>query len=227
MILQDVRSQMAQDINRIDKEYLYIPWINQALRSIQTEESWECMRTRNTPQAPLVMQAGSSTVSLPSNFKELTSEQYPISVRDANATSVLAELPCEVISREKLVTYRSSAYIPPIPANLRGRLDGLPVWVELVNGGWTLNVLDVAAQNISFIVSYYGFLPELAVDNDTNWFLNNYPELVMNKIKAIAFAAINDPIAATFEKLWRAQIQSAKADDSRRKNRGRVFRMGG
>lgn len=224
MTYGDLLLMLQSDVNRADKEVVFYPlWINRALRKIQTDCSFSFMRTR----ADVALTAGNASALLPSTYKELTPELYPVTVVDPSLVGPFAELPCELTSREKILSYRASTFVPALPANVRGRLNGLPVWVENTASGWTLNLIDALTQDVTFRVSHYGFLPDLAAETDTNALLTNYPDLVENKVKAIAFTSINDPVAAMFEGNAAKLMQEAVLDDKRRGWNGRPLRMGG
>ena len=76
-------------------------------------------------------------------------------------------------------------------------------------------------------MSHFRFVDELVNNTDTNFLLKDYPELVESKLKAIAFAALNDPLTSSFEALAAGQLSEAVITDHRRQNRGRALRMGG
>lgn len=225
MTFAELKLMLSQDVNRSDKETLWYPiWINRALRQIQSLETFSCMKSRSD----VTVASGASSAALPARFKQLTPEQYPISVLDPTlGAGVSSEVPCEVTSREDVVAHRASTFVPSRPANVRGRLSGLPVWIENTANGWTLNIIDTADGALTFRVSHFAFLPDLAADSDTNYLTINYPGLVENKVKAIAFAALNDPIAAQFEAMAARLLSDAVLDDNRRMYRGRALRMGG
>lgn len=224
MTFADLKLMLAQDVNRSDKETVWYPvWINRALRRIQMSSNFSGMKQR----MPFTIVAGQSSVLLGTQFKELTPELSPVTVVDPSLPATHSELPCEVTSRENLINYRAAANVPTIPPNVRGRLSGLPVFIENTSTGWTLNIAGTADEDIHFKVSHFRFLDELTNDSDTNFLLKDYPDLVESKVKAIAFAALNDPIMASFEALSAAQMSEAVLTDNRRQNRGRVLRMGG
>lgn len=224
MTFSDLKTMLQQDFNRSDKETVWYPiWINRALRKIQTDSSFSFMKVRSD----LTISAGNSSVAMPARFKELTAEQSPVTIVDPSLSGPLAEVPCEVTSREKMIGYRASTFVPSRPANVRGRLSGLPVFVEPSSSGWTLNILDQAAENLNFRVSHFEFTADLVNPTDTNYLTVNYPDLVENKIKAIAFQSVNDPVAVQFEIAASKLLAEAVLDDQRRGTRGRVLRMGG
>lgn len=224
MTFGDLKLMLAQDVNRADKETVWYPiWINRAIRRIQMSSNFSAMKARS----PITIVAGQSSALLGSQFKELTPELSPVTVVDPSLPATHSELPCEVTSRESLINYRAAANVPTIPPNVRGRLSGLPVFLENTSSGWTINIAGIADEDINFKVSHFRFSDDLVNDSDTNFLLQNYPDLVENKVKAIAFAALNDPLAASFENLAAAQMSEAVLTDNRRQNRGRALRMGG
>ena len=236
MTFGDLKLMLAQQVNRSDMESTWYPiWINRALRRIQNDTSFTFMRSR----ADVTMAAGESSATLPDDFKELTPEKSAITIVDPSLISqgVLAELPCELTSRENMLNYRAATFVPSRPANVRGRLAGLPVYLDrrwsgvsgstVSTGGTTINILDVTAEPLAFRVSYFAYLPALANDVDTNTLLLEYPDLVESKVKSIAFSALNDPVATNFELASGKLLAEAVLDDKRRLNSGRVYRMGG
>jgi len=230
MNLSDIKQMLRQDIGRADKEPRYTLWVNRAIRALQTSQNWECMRDRQQ----VTITTGTSVVNLPANYKEVTAENYPVTVVDPNTYSspgILQELSCELVSREKMTRYRSLSWVVSGPVVSQTRVAGLPVYIERdpSTKRHTLNIVGNADTDTVFKVSFYGYVPDLVLDADTNDFLLNYPELVENRVKAIAFAAINDPIASQFMALADEQARRAGIEDSRMRltGGGRRIRMGG
>lgn len=90
----------------------------------------------------------------------------------------------------------------------------------------TLNILFAANGNLPFQVSYYGYLPDLdGVTYTQNEFTVRFPEMVVCKAKAIAFSAINDPVAADFEALFEKKFTEAAAKDAYQQVVGLQLRM--
>jgi hypothetical protein len=219
---------LRSDFNRADKEPLYPIWINRALRMIQDDGAWSFDRQ----YADVTITSGSSSAELPENFKELTAEKSPISVFNPDGDSPFTYIPVEIVSREFLERYRSSSVVPVTPIPLRAQREGLRVFVENPMGDssrWTINMISPAAGDFQFRVYYLGYLPTLTEGGTTksNRLTIEYPELVIAQMKAIAFAAVNDPIAGDFQALYRDLHRQASLSDWRRRNKGRVFRMGG
>jgi len=213
---------LSQDVDRDDKAALYPSWINRALRKIQQDNSWRCMRA----SADVTITSGTSLVDLPANMKELTPEKSPVFVRDVdNATSLY---PAVVQSKEHILAYKVTNLYPASTTNISGLSQGLEVWVEMdATGQWSLHVPENATQDLGFVVTYFGFLAALVDDADSNFLTTEYEDMVEAKCKQVAFAAIADPLSADFEVLYREFLRQAKADDSRRQHRGRKLRMGG
>jgi hypothetical protein len=229
MTLGDLKQMLRQDVGRADKEPRYTLWVNRAIRALQTSQNWECMRDRQS----VTITAGTFTANLPANYKEVTAENYPVTVVDPTTvlTGILQELSCELTSREKMTQYRSLSWVASRPTTSQGRLSGLPVYIQRDPSTklHTLNTVVAVDTDTVFKVSFYGYVPDLVLDADTNDFLLNYPELVENRVKAIAFAAINDPIASQFIALSDEQARRAGVEDSRMRltTGGRRLRMGG
>jgi hypothetical protein len=224
MTFADLKLMLAQDVNRSDKETVWYPiWINRALHRIQMSSNFSGMKQRLAFTIP----AGQSSVLLGAQFKELTPELSAVTVSDPSLPAAHSELPCEVVSREYLINYRAAANVPTIPPNVRGRLSGLPVFIENTSSGWTLNIAANADEAINFKVSHFRFVDDLVNDSDTNFLLKDYPDLVESKLKAIAFGSLNDPLMASFESLAAGQLSEAVLTDNRRQYRGRALRMGG
>lgn len=213
---------LAQDVDRDDKATLYPSWINRALKKVQQDHSWRCMRARSN----VTILTGTSSIDLPANMKELTPERSPVFVYDVDNASV--SYPVTVSSRESVLGYRVGDLFPATTTVMSGVSQGLEVWVEMDGTGqWSLHIPSNATRDLDFEVSYFGFLTALSADGDSNFLTTEYEDMVENKCKAVAFSAIADPVAADFEALYQMHLKYAKQDDSRRQHRGRKLRMGG
>lgn len=208
MTFGDLKRMLAQDVNRSDKEAVEYPlWINRGLRKIQSDENFACMSRR----LDVRINAGESSAALPEDFKELKVEGSRSPVARFHESSGFEE-PWDVVTREYALRHPHRA-----------------MWLGFdgASGLWTVNVPPTETGGVVFRLNYYEFLPDLIGDGESNYLTVNYPELVEARIKAIAFAALADPIAVSFEQLAVTRLREAKADDHRRATRGRVFRMGG
>lgn len=196
-------------VNRSDMSEFYGDWVNQALRTIYQDVSWNCMRTN----ADVVISANTSFVSLPSDFKELTKAQSPVCARATDDSLI----PVDVTRREDII--RLAATRLPYIADR--------VYIDNDGDGWTLCLLNNATTDLTFNVSYYRLLPSLEADTDTNYILTSYEEMVKAKIKAVGFSEINDPLGDAWEARYRMAKTKAAADDANRYTAGRRMQMGG
>lgn len=220
---------------RSDLAPLYPSFVNEALTYIQQQRSWLVMKANGIFR----MANGASAVNLDvdedglvTRFKELTLGKSPVHLRGND----LVLTPCEVWPREKILRRQArlisnsllySVYSHP---NTTRRVS-IPVWVQ-----WTRNpasmesvpslqILFKATSDLPFDITYYGFLPDLEVDDDSNFFTDRLGEMVLAKAKALAFAAINDPATADFEKLYEAKFAAAAAQDAYQAVAGLELRM--
>ena len=164
--------------------------------------------------ASVTMAAGTSSVALPDNFKQLQPQQGSVALYDA----VDGYFPCEVLTRERILLARSS------PQN--GRFN---VRVFLSNDGNQefLNYLDNTTTAATFSIAYFRFLPPLVADSDENYLTREFEEMIQAKIKQIAFSTINDPQAGVELGLYEVEKRKAVAFDARQYVQGRNVRMGG
>jgi hypothetical protein len=213
MTLDDLKHVLEVNISRPDLEELYPDWINNGLQQICQDFSFNCMRFLAT----VVMPAGSSSVALPGDFKELTPARSPVSVV-SNTDASLA--PVNMTRREDLIATRATVFVA-------GFARCLDAYISNNGETWTLNLLDATTTPISFSVSYFRILPNLEAGDQDNYLTRTYPELVKAKIKAIGFDEINDPLGASWEAKYILQLRRAKSDDIKRFLQGRVTQMGG
>lgn len=232
MTLADIVARLTIGVMRDDLVALYPGFINEALTEIQRRRSWQCMRAVNF----FTILNGASTVSLltadgavATRFKELSIGKSPVHLQFTQAGSTLLT-PCDVWPREKLLRRQArlisnsllySVYSNPSVA-LRTQV---PVYVDWQAGQPVLNILFPAQSDLPFSVSYYGYLADLAANGDSNEFTLHYPEMVVNKAKAIAFAAINDPMASDLELLFEKKFTEAAAQDAYQAVAGMDLRM--
>jgi hypothetical protein len=215
----DLKELLAVGVGRTDLEASYPRWINRALKRIQQDHDWSFAKSVLT----VVVDSGTSTEALPSTFKCLSSERTPIYI-----TAGLGETtprPCYVVSYEHTQNLKGAAW--PSSAG-SGSSTGTYVFLQRASTGIvSLRLAETAPSNITFAVSAYSFLPDLAADDDENILTTDYEDLVEAKLKSIAFATVNDPLAADYENLYRLRLQEAIRDDYLRTHKGRAIRMGG
>ncbi len=107
---------------------------------------------------------------------------------------------------------------------------GYTIYAVLATGGRSAPVLrlsppDTATEAITFEVDCYKYFPDLAASTDQNFLTRDFPEMCVAKAKAIAFAAVNDPMAADMESLFEHKFTQAVKKDSFAQLAGRVLRM--
>lgn len=234
MTVPQIIQRLTIGVMRDDLVPLFPDFVNEALIEIQRRRSWQIMRTR----AQFTVKTGTSSVSLAvddnsntTNFKELTGDQSPVHLLNANLDSL--QVPCEVWTREKILRRQArlisnsllySVYSHPETA----RRVQIPVWIDMLNEQPVLNILFNAQDNMPFIVSYYGYLAAPTNDGantNHNYFTDFYSEMVVAKAKSLAFAAINDPAMADFEGVFEKKFKEAAANDAYHSIAGLFLRM--
>lgn len=200
---------------RDDLAEFHKSWINQSIREICQDISFNCMRTLAT----VTIDSGSSFVGLPADFKEFTPARPPVHLIGSDNSLT----PVDVTRREDIIKLRAT-FSSSVSSNQSGSLQ---VYVANDGDSWTLNLLDAAGSETQFQVSYFRILPSLEDENDSNYLTTTYEDLVKAKIKAIAFSEVNDPIAGAWESKYLLAKLRATTDDARRWTRGRRLQMGG
>jgi hypothetical protein len=213
---RECRRILETGVDRDDLRDQYGLWVNRGLRSIQADYNWNCMRHKEYVTIP----SGSKTASLPVDYKELTPGRTPIWMQSDATAGEPVWLPCDVRREEEPM--RSAAGL------LVARTSrGPDVWLATDGDRWFIEILDTAAGDIRFRVSYFRFLEPLRDDDDSNDLTRSYEEMVSHKIKAIGFAEISDPAATAFEQLYELKRKNAQGADARRALAGRRLQMGG
>lgn len=205
-------SRVARGIQRDDLVAEYPAFINEALRDLQIRRSWVCMKD----DADVTITAGTSSIELPANFKELQNprESVHLHFQDTQGPRLL---PIEVTTRADQLqrVFRL------------GRDLWMRVFLDLVADQKFIRVAENATEELPFNIRYYGFLPDLTTGTDHNSLTDLYPEMVIARAKAIGLASVNDPLAASMEELTEKRFLEAKTDDGRREISGVTVRMGG
>jgi hypothetical protein len=213
--LRDLKRVLEVSVMRDDLSEFHEAWINQALREICQDVSFNCMRTSDT----VTISSGTSSALLPANFKELTPSRPPIHLVGTDG----ALSPVDVTRREDIIKLRS-VFRSPIATSQTGSTQ---VFIENNGESWTLNIIGDADSDTAFDVSYFRILPDLEDDDDSNYLTTTYEDLVESKLKAIAFAKVNDPLSTFWETKYEIAKRRASGDDARRWTRGRRLQMGG
>lgn len=189
--------------------------INQALRQIQQRRSFRNMkRTLQT-----LVGGGYSVGVLPPDFKEPQRGTHPLRVSDSTVDSNYRHA-------WKLISKQEASWI-------NGRGLGYNVaYLDTTDGvNWSVNLTAPAASNIYCFLDSYVFSLDLTSDADTHYLITNYPQMVLEKTKSLAFALEdaekNQRNLEISEMRFLEEFKVAAADDSSREVSGRNFRMGG
>lgn len=217
-----LQQMLTESVNRSDKEHLYDEWINRAIRTIQQDNTFNRLRTKREVTVPI----GGSSVSLPDDFNQFTRERDPVRVKGGGNNAI--DYPCRLMTEEEVINFKSAALYPVSPISVLGSNIGLPVFLTYdEDEHQVLNLFSGAADAITFVVSFFRYTRELVQPEDTNFLLQDYPELVIAKVKSIAFTDVNDSLGGDFESLYRRLLPSAMIDDDRKWRAGRPRKMGG
>ncbi len=190
------KARLAARVQRDDLAASYGGYFNTALRKIQDRRSWLAMK--KTVNVAVPTGTGRETVALPADFKELQKRPAVHYITDEGQF-----IPAEVVTEEQQI-YRVWAFGGTPICTWPPR-----VFFERTATGAILGVLEPLSQPFNFRVKYYGYLPDLALDSSTSPIADAYPELVFSKAKSVAFADINDPIAAVFEQQFEKELADA------------------
>lgn len=197
-------------------------WINRAQRTICERRNWTFMH--DTIAATVA--ANATSVALPADFKELDSENSPVSY-SVPGTNV--PIPVTVMSRAEIS--RRGRSVPLIYAAIHhAQSPILEVYIEQNKEGiWTLNIANIAQQTQAsdFTVSGYFYMAALEKGSDQNA-LTNHGDLVealIARTKAIAYKSQDetdkraDACMADYDR----HIRDAIYADASKKNGGRAL----
>jgi len=178
-----MQDRLYRQVQRADllADGMYGVFINEALREIQNRRSWSVMKNTVDIHIP----NGSATVSdFPTDFKEFQNLRPPMSIvlTDPSTDSEVLK-PIDVV--DELQELRRVW-------NFGGLVWTLRVIADQNTGTTSVSIIVPAAEDLTLRMKYYRYLPLLTGDNDTNWFLQNFPRVVWSKAKANAFYEIND-----------------------------------
>lgn len=215
MTLADIKSLVHHSTGKDKILGVFPTLINQALRDIQTRRSFIC----NKDVVSVTITAGTDSVALPSNFKEPQRGKNPLKSNDVyNPTGYVVWKLLSNQELERVTEYGDAC------ASRRAS-------IRTNAAGHTLYISALAASNIAFLLDSYVFLPALVADADTNYLLTNYPQMVLEKTKELAYGVDEEPgdadKAMNSYARYVNQFNIASADDASRETSGRSFRMGG
>jgi hypothetical protein len=174
----------------------YTAILNEAQKEICRLHSFTWMKDT----ADVTIPANDSVVSLPASFKELTRTKTPVHLFSDDGTPAT---PVDVWTLEKLRRFARSTLTTQIAVALD--------WSFLPP---KLTLICTADEDLSFQVSHYAYPDDLEDgEEESNILTTQYPEMLLAKAKAIAFAAVNDPITADLESLFQLKFREARASD--------------
>lgn len=226
MTQQDLINRLTTAVMRDDLAGQYPNFINEALREIQRKRSWRYMLTIED----FVVPAGSTSVALPSNFKELSNTRSPVHLWGNSIEPTLPNLltPCEVWTRERIIRQQGRVLGLSVLTPVRWQQLSIPVYIDWSGESPSLNIYvpqGAPFQSFTFNVKYFQYIPDLVNPTDANGLTNEYPEMVVAKCKSIAFESINDPAAADAENLFMIRFKEAAANDAHASIIGMDLRM--
>lgn len=208
-------------VQRTDLEELYPDWINQALKGIQRDWSFNCMRH----EADITITTATTFVDMPADFKELQQARPPIFYK-FHDTGDDRLIPCDVVRQEELVRLDTSLLYPARYSRIRP-FRYYPVYLSWNDGQCKLHILEEDHEEMDFVIKYYRYLPALSAPDDENGITRDYEEMVKAKVKAIAFEEIGDPQAADWETVYVLKLKAMKDHEAYSYVAGRRLQMGG
>lgn len=223
MNFAQLQARLGGSVLRADLEPSYGDFINEALVEIQNRKSWTCMKV--TEPVTIPVGTGFQTVALENNFKELRREPSINFVADNGglipATVVFAE---EEIWRNWAFGGTPMFVWPPRIFLIRGA----PTPDQIAAGFSTsasVGILEPMIEPVNLLVNMFAYLPPLVNDTDVSPLALAYPNMVLDKAKAIAFNGINDDEANKAEGQFESKYKTASYQDSYSEVAGRRLRM--
>jgi hypothetical protein len=196
---------VEKGVQRRDLSAQYKDTINGAIRSIQEEYSFTCMKHTDE----VTMRAGAQWVSLPSDFKEFQRGRGVVRRVLADGGYLPIDLAGRSLTQRMGSRWRPSA----VTHNM--------FWLEFQNDCPVLRGNCRAMNEGKFQVAYYRYLPPLEKKTDDNYITRTWPQMVVHRAKSDLFALINDDErTASSEKLYQMEFKKAYNTDARREISG-------
>lgn len=152
-----------------------------------------------------VIDAGLDQVAvMPTNFKELQRRQ-PVSFVSDDGSFVPAEV---VYEHQEIFRVWAFGGCPIITWPPRLYMD------KRSDKQMVLGLLNPIDRQFNIRAKYFKYLPDLVADGDTSPFIDAYPEMVLDKAKAVAFSDINDESTALFEGAFERKLLDAIRRDA-------------
>jgi hypothetical protein len=229
MTLCDIINRVRLGVQRDDLGDQYRNFVNEAIAELEKLRDWSWSHTLTVINWP----QGAATQHMPLDFKAFG--EIPAAFVIDPAYNPPNKWPVRLEHRSKFYNtgllagpYWSSS--PNTGVNGWGAYTpraNFPMWYDFIDGLGTLGLVGPPNLPISFEVSYYRKQPTLLDNSASNPFTVNEPLLVIAKAKAIAFSAINDPLAATFLQETDYLYKLARERDERIRLAGVRLRMRG
>jgi len=196
--------------------------MNDALKQIQQRRSWSCMKNMIT----LTIPSGQSSVALPATFKCPQRGKNPL--KGSNPLSVVGYVPWVLVTKQELERLQM---IGQTTTDRRASIfqEG-GVW-KLTMAGYLAGFVFSAPYDTTFNLDAYSYLPKLTAAADTNDFLEQYPQMVLELTKELVYALDdsddNDDAIQRAHSRYDDEFQRCSIDDANREVSGRDIRMGG
>jgi len=211
----ELKQALAVTVNRPDLSASYQMWINQSLQAITQRTKWAFLGRK---RRDVVIPSGSTSASMPSDFRGLTEEHPSVVVMDGSG----AQTPCKVVSEESTLNRTMWSTLASRPGEM------LVFLTPDEEGGTLLNIYGIAGETYTFKVRYVTDAPTFEEDDDTSELTERYPLLVKSELFSIAFSEINDFVmAGTWAAMAATKLREAEYDDYQRRRSGRTMRFGG
>jgi hypothetical protein len=215
MTLEDLNEKMKIAVARPDLTADgvddYSAYLNAAQKEICRMHSFVWMKESEE----VTILAGTSSIALPADFKELHPSKTPVHLVDA-ASVPTSYIPIDMVTREKLLRLQRSYVSQASPLLF---LDWSSRPPHLSMGSLS------ADENLVFDVLYYAFLDDLSEDEDDNALTTDHPQMLLAKAKALAFADINDALSVDMENLFDMKFKTARQTDIRAQLSGTALHM--
>jgi hypothetical protein len=223
MNFAEIKRWIDVGVQRGDLSNEYGNVVNEAIRFICNARTWTWMKK----SAPLRWEPNEASVRLPGDFKELTNAQSAVTIAYDDTTSYPIQI--IVYGKKELQRIYTAGFGRGLTArpviNYRNNIHA-SCYLDWNGNVATLNFPYRTLEPIDVNVDYYAYPEPLNNDDDTNFLLTEYPQMVLHKAKAMLFEAINDDGAAEISNVKYLEYYNQAANqDARKKIAGVTIRM--
>lgn len=219
----EIKRWIDVGVQRGDLSNEYGNVVNQAIRFICNARTWTWMKK----SVPLAWEANESSLRLPGDFKELAGPQSSVTIAYDGSNNYPLQI--VVYGKKELQRIYTAGFgrgLTARPVTNRSNSIHASCYLDWNGNVATLNFPYKTQEKIDVNVDYYAYPQPLNNDDDTNFLLTEYPEMVLQKSKSILFEAINDDGAAELANAKYLEYYSqAATQDARKKNAGMQIRM--